>query len=130
MHGRRVQPARVRRGDPAGTRPRTSLPLRRGGHRRMNMPIDALPDIELVRAAARRIAPHARVTPVMRCSALDALRGACNAVWSLDDAGAARGVVTHSSGNHGNALALAAATRGIAAHVVVPEGAVRAKLAA
>ncbi|HXD36009.1 MAG TPA: pyridoxal-phosphate dependent enzyme [Rhodanobacter sp.] len=116
----------------------------------MNMPIDALPDIELVRAAARRIAPHARVTPVMRCSALDALcgaelyfkcehlqrggafkfRGACNAVWSLDDAGAARGVVTHSSGNHGNALALAAATRGIAAHVVVPEGAVRAKLAA
>jgi threonine dehydratase len=57
-------------------------------------------------------------------------RGACNAVWSLDDTQAARGVVTHSSGNHGNALALAAATRGIAAHVVVPEGAVRAKLAA
>jgi threonine dehydratase len=51
-------------------------------------------------------------------------------VWSLDDATAARGVVTHSSGNHGNALALAAATRGIAAHVVVPEGAVRAKLEA
>jgi threonine dehydratase len=57
-------------------------------------------------------------------------RGACNAVWSLDDETAARGVVTHSSGNHGNALALAAATRGIAAHVVVPEGAVRAKLEA
>jgi threonine dehydratase len=37
-------------------------------------------------------------------------------------------VVTHSSGNHGNALALAAATRGIQAHVVVPEGAVQAKL--
>jgi threonine dehydratase len=57
-------------------------------------------------------------------------RGACNAVWSLSDGQAAHGVVTHSSGNHGNALALAAATRGIAAHVVVPEGAVRAKLEA
>ncbi|MCW8807632.1 MAG: pyridoxal-phosphate dependent enzyme, partial [Rhodanobacter sp.] len=57
-------------------------------------------------------------------------RGACNAVWALDDTRAAHGVVTHSSGNHGTALALAAATRGIAAHVVVPEGAVRAKVEA
>ncbi|REP64060.1 pyridoxal-phosphate dependent enzyme, partial [Mycobacterium tuberculosis] len=56
-------------------------------------------------------------------------RGACNAVWALDDAQARRGVVTHSSGNHGAALALAARTRGIACHVVVPEGAVAAKLA-
>jgi threonine dehydratase len=57
-------------------------------------------------------------------------RGACNAVWALSDEAAARGVVTHSSGNHGNALALAAATRGIVAHVVVPDGAVRAKIEA
>ncbi|OOG60745.1 serine dehydratase [Rhodanobacter sp. B05] len=112
--------------------------------------MDSLPDIEQIRAAAARIAPHARVTPVMRSAALDALsgaelyfkcehlqrggafkfRGACNAVWALSDAQAAHGVVTHSSGNHGNALALAAATRGIAAHVVVPEGAVRAKVEA
>ena len=112
--------------------------------------MDALPDIGQIRAAAERIAPHARVTPVMRSPALDALsgaelhfkcehlqrggafkfRGACNAVWALSDAQAAHGVVTHSSGNHGNALALAAATRGIAAHVVVPEGAVRAKVEA
>ncbi|EIL98604.1 serine dehydratase [Rhodanobacter thiooxydans] len=112
--------------------------------------MDALPDFEQILDAAARIAPYASVTPVLRSAALDALsgaelhfkcenlqrggafkfRGACNAVWSLDDAQAARGVVTHSSGNHGNALALAAATRGIAAHVVVPEGAVRAKLAA
>lgn len=112
--------------------------------------MDALPDFEQIRDAAARIAPYASVTPVLRSAALDALsgaelhfkcenlqrggafkfRGACNAVWSLDDAQAARGVVTHSSGNHGNALALAAATRGIAAHVVVPEGAVRAKLEA
>jgi threonine dehydratase len=110
----------------------------------------ALPSFTQIQDAAARIAPHARVTPVMRSDALDALagaqlhfkcenlqrggafkfRGACNAVWSLDEAAAARGVVTHSSGNHGNALALAAATRGIRAHVVVPEGAVRAKLEA
>ncbi len=116
----------------------------------MSKPMDTLPDIEQIRAAAARIAPHARVTPVMRSAALDALsgadlyfkcehlqrggafkfRGACNAVWTLSDEQAAHGVVTHSSGNHGNALALAAATRGITAHVVVPEGAVRAKIEA
>jgi threonine dehydratase len=110
----------------------------------------ALPTLADVRDAAARIAPFAAVTPVLRSAALDALagaelhfkcenlqrggafkfRGACNAVWALDGEQAARGVVTHSSGNHGNALALAAATRGIAAHVVVPEGAVRAKLEA
>jgi threonine dehydratase len=112
--------------------------------------MDELPDIEQIRTAAARIAPHARVTPVLRSATLDALsgaelyfkcehlqrggafkfRGACNAVWALSDAQAAHGVVTHSSGNHGNALALAATTRGIAAHVVVPEGAVRAKVEA
>ncbi len=47
-------------------------------------------------------------------------RGACNAVMRLDDAEAARGVVTHSSGNHAQALALAARLRGIPAHVVMP----------
>ena len=111
---------------------------------------DALPSFDDVLAAAARIAPHARVTPVLRSRGLDALagctlafkgehlqhtgafkfRGACNAVWSLPDALAARGVVTHSSGNHGGALALAAAIRGIPCHVVVPADAVRAKLAA
>lgn len=109
-----------------------------------------LPDFDAVLAAAARIAPHAHVTPVLRARSLDELagcelhfkaeqlqrggafkfRGACNAIWSLSDAEAARGVVTHSSGNHGAALALAARTRGIACHVVVPEGAVAAKLAA
>lgn len=103
-----------------------------------------------VLAAAARIAPHAHATPVLRSRGLDAeagcvlhfkaehlqrggafkFRGACNAVWALDPDEAARGVVTHSSGNHGAALALAARTRGIACHVVVPEGAVRTKLAA
>jgi threonine dehydratase len=51
-------------------------------------------------------------------------------VWSLSEDIAARGVVTHSSGNHGGALALAARTRGIPCHVVVPDNAVQAKLAA
>lgn len=114
----------------------------------MNQPTDALPTFADVRGAAARIAPHAHVTPVLRSRALDAIagcelhfkceplqrtgafkfRGTCNAVWSLAEDDAARGVVTHSSGNHGAALALAARTRGIACHVVVPEGAVAAKL--
>ena len=108
------------------------------------------PDFAAVEAAAVRIAPYAQRTPVLRAHSLDALagaelifkcenlqrggafkfRGACNAVWSLTDAQAARGVVTHSSGNHGAALALAAHTRGIPAHVVVPTGAVKSKLVA
>lgn len=108
-----------------------------------------LPTFDDVLAAAARIAPHAHVTPVLHSRSIDELagcelhfkaehlqragafkfRGACNAIWSLSDEQAARGVVTHSSGNHGAALALAARTRGIACHVVVPEGAVVAKLA-
>lgn len=108
------------------------------------------PTIDDIFDAAARIAPHAHATPVLASHALDAeagaslyfkaeqlqrvgafkFRGACNAVSSLDPAQAARGVVTHSSGNHGAALALAAKLRGIPCHVVVPEGAVAAKLAA
>lgn len=110
----------------------------------------ALPSFAQIQEAAGRIAPYAVITPVLRSEVLNALsgadlhfkcenlqrggafkfRGACNAVWSMDDEQAARGVVTHSSGNHGNALALAAATRGIPAHVIVPEGAVRTKVQA
>jgi threonine dehydratase len=117
---------------------------------RMGTLDSTLPTFADVLAAAVRIAPHAHVTPVQRSRSIDALagcellfkceqlqragafkfRGACNAVWLLDDAVAARGVVTHSSGNHGGALALAARTRGIACHVVVPDGAVASKLAA
>src|SRR5688500_6520666 len=109
-----------------------------------------LPVFDDVLAAAARIAPHAHVTPVLRSRSLDALagaelhfkaehlqrvgafkfRGACNAVWALAPEAAARGVVTHSSGNHGAALALAARSRRIPCHVVVPEGAVPGKLAA
>ncbi len=50
-------------------------------------------------------------------------RGACNTVFSLTDEEAARGVATHSSGNHGAALARAAGLRGIPAHIVMPRNA-------
>jgi threonine dehydratase len=101
-----------------------------------------------IERAAVRIADWAHRTPVLSSASIDDIagcsiafkcenfqrvgafkfRGACNAVWSLSDDIARHGVVTHSSGNHGAALALAARTRGIAAHVVVPEGAVAAKV--
>ena len=111
----------------------------------------ALPvSIDDVRAAAERIRPHAHRTPVLTCAALDAMtgarlhfkcenlqkagafkfRGACNAVMALADAEAARGVATHSSGNHAAALALAARLRGIRAHVVMPRTARAIKKAA
>lgn len=110
----------------------------------------SLPTPDDVLAAAARIAGHAHLTPVLRARTLDdaagctlhfkaehlqragafKFRGACNAVWSLDAEAARRGVITHSSGNHGAALALSAASRGISCHVVVPDGAVATKLAA
>ena len=107
-----------------------------------------LPCFADVLAAAARIAAHARLTPVATSQSLDDIsgarlhfkceqlqrvgafkfRGACNAVFALAADAAQRGVVTHSSGNHGAALALAARLRGIACHVVVPDGAVRSKV--
>ncbi|MBU3728021.1 MAG: pyridoxal-phosphate dependent enzyme [Phycisphaerales bacterium] len=103
-----------------------------------------------VLAARGRIAPWARRTPILSSASLDALagrslhfkaepfqrtgsfkfRGAANAVRWLDDASAARGVATHSSGNHAQALALAARLRGIAAHIVMPSNAPAVKRAA
>ncbi|HEX7328447.1 MAG TPA: pyridoxal-phosphate dependent enzyme [Casimicrobiaceae bacterium] len=102
-----------------------------------------LPDLAAIREAQRRIAGLVHHTPVLTSASIDAetgaslhfkaehlqkigafkARGACNAVFSLDEAEAARGVVTHSSGNHGAALAYAAARRGIPAWVVMPENA-------
>lgn len=104
-------------------------------------------DLEAVRAAARRIAGLAHRTPVVTCTTLDQLagrrlffkceqfqkvgafkfRGACNAVFRLSDEDAAQGVVTHSSGNHAQAVALAARLRGIPAHIVMPSNAPRVK---
>jgi len=104
-------------------------------------------DGDAIRAAAVRIAPLIHRTPVATCATLDRLagralffkceqyqkvgafkfRGACNAVLQLPDEVAARGVVTHSSGNHAQALALAARLRGIPAHIVMPNNATPAK---
>ena len=101
-----------------------------------------------IRAAAERIRGHVHRTPVMTSATLDRelgaqvfakcenlqkvgafkARGACNAVMALDDAAAARGVITHSSGNHGAALAYAAAKRGIPCLVVMPDTAPRVKI--
>jgi threonine dehydratase len=106
-----------------------------------------LPDLAAIEAARSRIAAHVVRTPIAASPALDALagatllfkcenlqrigafkaRGACNAVFALDGATAARGVVTHSSGNHGAALAYAAQRRGIPAHVVMPDNSPRVK---
>jgi threonine dehydratase len=100
-------------------------------------------NLDAIRDAAQRIAPYAHRTPVTTCATLDRLagrelvfkceqlqkvgafkfRGACNAVFSLDASTAAKGVVTHSSGNHAQALALAARLRGIPAHIVMPRNA-------
>lgn len=107
-------------------------------------------NLAAVRDAAARIAGFVHRTPVMTCSTLDRLagrtlyfkcenlqkigafkfRGATNAVRQLSDAAAARGVVTHSSGNHAQALALAARMRGIAAYIVMPSTAPAVKKAA
>lgn len=101
-------------------------------------------------AAHARIAPFIHRTPVMTCATIDALvgarvhfkcenlqkvgafkyRGATNAVQLLDDATAALGVATHSSGNHAQALALAARVRGIPATIVMPSTAPAVKRAA
>lgn len=109
-----------------------------------------LPRFEDVLAAAGRIRPYVHRTPVLTCRALDALtgaevflkaenfqkvgafkaRGACNAVFALTETEAARGVATHSSGNHAQAVAYAAGLRGISATIVMPESAPAVKAAA
>ena len=107
-------------------------------------------NLDSIRAAQRRVDPFIRRTPELTSATLDALsgrrlwfkcevfqktgsfkfRGATNAVRMLTDAEAARGVVTHSSGNHAQALALAARMRGIPAHVVMPSNSAEIKKAA
>jgi threonine dehydratase len=106
-----------------------------------------IPTMGDIRAAAQRIAGRVHRTPVMTCRGLDELagaklffkcenlqragafkfRGASNAVLSLSDQQAAQGVVTHSSGNHAAALALAARLRGVPAYIVMPDNAPQAK---
>ena len=107
-----------------------------------------LPELADLKTARERIAPWIHRTPVLTCETFDAMsgaslffkcenfqkagafksRGAVNAVFSLSDEDAARGVATHSSGNHGMALARAAACRGIDCTVVMPETAPQPKI--
>ena len=108
------------------------------------------PTINEILAARERIKGIAHITPVMTCSTLDQqsgaslffkcenlqrggafkIRGATNTVLQLSDEEAARGVATHSSGNHAQALAIAARARGIPAFIVMPKSAPAVKRAA
>ena len=107
-------------------------------------------DLTTIREAHERIRAHITRTPVLTSSQLDEAsnvslffkcenfqkigafkaRGATNAVFSLDNVTARRGVATHSSGNHGTALARAAKLRGISAHIVMPSNSAKVKVRA
>ena len=106
-----------------------------------------IPTLEDMLAARGRIEPHIHRTPVLTSRMLNELtgaelffkcesfqkagafkaRGASNAVFGLSDAQAAKGVATHSSGNHGTCLSYAAGRRGIPCTVVMPRTAPQAK---
>ena len=106
-----------------------------------------IPTLDDMRSARARIAPHIHQTPVLTSRMLNELtgaelffkcenlqkagafkaRGASNAVFGLSDDQAARGVATHSSGNHGTCLSYAAGRRGIPCTVVMPRTAPQAK---
>src|SRR5881398_2198014 len=112
--------------------------------------VDMTLDLPTIRSAHERIRPHIHRTLVLTSAQLDAAsgaslffkcenfqkigafkaRGATNAVFVLDDATARRGVATHSSGNHGAALARAAKLRGVPAHIVMPSNSAKVKVRA
>ncbi len=108
------------------------------------------PTLLEIRKAHKLITAFAHLTPVLTSSSVNdrarasvyfkcenfqkvgafKFRGACNAVLNLSDEEANLGVATHSSGNHAQALALAAKLRGIKAYVVMPENAPKVKVKA
>ena len=107
-----------------------------------------IPDIADIFAAQQRIEGQARITPVLTDPGLNAelgcelwlkcenlqhtgafkFRGASNAIALLDEQGIKGDVATHSSGNHGAALALAASTHNRRSWVVMPENSVQTKI--
>ena len=107
-------------------------------------------NLDSIQTAARRIAPYAHRTPVLTSNFFNDLlgtnlyfkcenfqkagafkfRGACNAILSLTEDQTRLGVTTHSSGNHGQAVALAAKLHGIEAAVIMPSNAPPVKRAA
>lgn len=110
--------------------------------------MNKLPTSEDILQAANRIASYAHKTPVLSSGSLNRIfdaslffkcenfqkvgafkfRGACNAVFSLSNEKAAKGVATHSSGNHAQALALAAKLRKIPVYIVMPSNAPQVKV--
>lgn len=109
------------------------------------LPPDTLVSLEDIRAAARRVAPIARITPLidvstaagrplaLKCESLQPggafkIRGAYNMVAQLSAEQRRRGVITYSSGNHGQAMALAARELGALAVVVMPTTAPQIKV--
>ncbi|MDZ7264739.1 MAG: pyridoxal-phosphate dependent enzyme [candidate division KSB1 bacterium] len=108
------------------------------------------PTLDDIRSAHQRIKPFIHRTPVLTCTTLDKMiggrlffkcenfqkvgafkiRGASNAILSLSESESIHGVVTHSSGNHAAALALAARNKGIPAYIVMPSNAPAVKIAA
>src|SRR5437899_6578535 len=112
--------------------------------------VDMTLDLPTILSAHERIRTHIHRTLVLTSERLDEAsgaslffkcenfqkigafkaRGATNAVFSLDDVTARRGVATHSSGNHGAAVARAAKLRGIPAHIVMPSNSARVKIRA
>ncbi len=107
-----------------------------------------LPLTDDILVARELIAPYIHRTPVHTSTSIDAVagckmyfkcenfqkagafkfRGATNAIMTLDDDDLRRGVATHSSGNHAQALALAASLRGVKAHIVMPQNAPKIKV--
>ena len=107
-----------------------------------------IPAKEIVEVAVKRIAPYIHRTPVLgsrllndltgaklhfKCENLQKMgafkmRGAINAILQLSEAQKRAGVVTHSSGNFGQALALAAKNLGVAAYIVMPSSAPKVKI--
>ena len=108
------------------------------------------PNLDAIRKAHGRIRPYIHRTPVLTSERLDAAsgasiffkcenfqkvgafkaRGATNAVFALDDKTVRRGVATHSSGNHGAAVARAAKLRGVPAYIVMPSKSAKVKIRA
>jgi threonine dehydratase len=106
-----------------------------------------IPTLDDMKTAHTRITPYIHRTPVLSSQFLNELtgaelffkcenfqkagafkvRGACNAVFGLPDHMLAKGVATHSSGNHALSLSYAAGRRGIPCHVVMPRTAPQAK---
>lgn len=108
-----------------------------------------LPDLITIQEAADRIEAYIHRTPVLTSRLINSIcktnlffkcenmqkagafksRGACNAIFSLDEEQLSKGVATHSSGNHAQALARAAALRNTDAYIIMPETSPKVKVA-